>query len=165
MYILYHLLSICLLKDTFHIFTIVNAAVNTEVHISFQIHAAFVELLLRREIPGFNDNSSSTYLPHTYKVPRTSLVAQTVKCLAYNIGDLGSIPGSGRSSGEGNGNPVQYSCLENPMDRGPHSWATVHGGRKESDKTERLHFTSLQYKVPPSEQAGSSSSTRLCHLS
>ena len=41
-----------------------------------------------------------------------------VKCLAYNAGDLGSIPGSGRSSGEGNGTPLQYSCLENPMDRG-----------------------------------------------
>ena len=37
---------------------------------------------------------------------------------AYNAGDLGSIPGSGRSSGEGNGNPLQYSCLENPMDGG-----------------------------------------------
>ena len=48
----------------------------------------------------------------------TSLVAQMVKCLAYNAGDLGSIPGSGRSSGEGNDNPLQYSCLENPMDRG-----------------------------------------------
>ena len=36
---------------------------------------------------------------------------------AYNAGDPGSIPGSGRSSGEGNGNPLQYSCLENPMDR------------------------------------------------
>ena len=34
---------------------------------------------------------------------------------AYNAGDLGSIPGSGRSPGEGNGNPLQYSCLENPM--------------------------------------------------
>ena len=37
---------------------------------------------------------------------------------AYSAGDPGSIPGSGRSSGEGNGNPLQYSCLENPMDRG-----------------------------------------------
>ena len=37
---------------------------------------------------------------------------------AYNVGDPGSIPGLGRSSGEGNGNPLQYSCLENPMDRG-----------------------------------------------
>ena len=39
--------------------------------------------------------------------------------------DVGSIPGSGRSPGEGNGNPLQYSCLENPMDRGAW-WATVH---------------------------------------
>ena len=37
---------------------------------------------------------------------------------AYSVGDLGSIPGSGRSSGEGNGNPLQYSCLENPIDKG-----------------------------------------------
>ena len=47
---------------------------------------------------------------------RTSLVAQMVKCLS--AGDPGLIPGSGRSPGEGNGNPLQYSCLENPMDRG-----------------------------------------------
>ena len=40
------------------------------------------------------------------------------KVSAYNEGDLGSIPGLGRSPGEGNGNPLQYSCLENPMDGG-----------------------------------------------
>ena len=40
------------------------------------------------------------------------------KASAYNAGDLGSIPGLERSPGEGNGNPLQYSCLENPMDRG-----------------------------------------------
>jgi len=40
------------------------------------------------------------------------------KASIYNAGDLGSIPGLGRSPGEGNGNPLQYSCLENPMDRG-----------------------------------------------
>ena len=51
------------------------------------------------------------------------------KEFACNIGDLGSIPGSGRSLGEGNGNPLQYSCLENPMDRG--AWqAAVHGVTK-----------------------------------
>ena len=43
-----------------------------------------------------------------------------------NAGDLGSIPGSERSLGEGNGNPLQYSCLENPMNRGAW-WAIVHG--------------------------------------
>ena len=41
------------------------------------------------------------------------------------VGDAGSIPGSGRSPGEGHGNPLQYSCLENPMDREAW-WATVH---------------------------------------
>ena len=41
-----------------------------------------------------------------------------VKASACNVGDLSSIPGSGRSPGEGNGNPLQYSCLENPMDEG-----------------------------------------------
>ena len=48
---------------------------------------------------------------------------------ASNAGDLGSIPGSGRSPGEENGNALQYSCLENPMDRGTW-WATVHGVAK-----------------------------------
>ena len=49
-----------------------------------------------------------------------------VKVSAHNAGDLGSIPGLGRSPGEGNGNPLQYPCLENPMDGGAW-WATVHG--------------------------------------
>ena len=52
-------------------------------------------------------------------------------------GDAGSIPGSGGSSGEGNGNSLQYSCLENPTDRG--TWrATVHGVEKELDMTKQL---------------------------
>ena len=52
-----------------------------------------------------------------------------------NTGDLDLIPGSGRSPGEGNGNPLWYSCLENLMDRGTW-WATYH---KESDTTEQAH--------------------------
>ena len=55
-----------------------------------------------------------------------SLLAQTVKNLPANARDAGSIPGSARSPGEGNENPLQNSCLENPMDRGAW-WATVHG--------------------------------------
>ena len=47
-----------------------------------------------------------------------SLVAQTVKNLSASAGDLGSIPGWGRYPEEGNGNPLQYSCLENSMHRG-----------------------------------------------
>ena len=49
---------------------------------------------------------------------KTSLVTQMVKVSVYNVGDPGLIPGLGRSSGEGNGAPLQYSCLENPMDGG-----------------------------------------------
>ena len=49
---------------------------------------------------------------------RATLVAQMVKNLPANVGDLGSIAGWERSPGEENGNPLQYSCLENPMDRG-----------------------------------------------
>ena len=52
-----------------------------------------------------------------------------VKVSACNAGDSVSILGLGRSPGEGNGNPLQYSCLENPMDRGAW-WATVHGVAK-----------------------------------
>ena len=55
------------------------------------------------------------------------------KMSVYNEGDRGSIPGSGRFPGEGNDNPLQYSCLENPMDG-------VAWGRKVSNKTEQLHF-------------------------
>ena len=57
---------------------------------------------------------------------QTSLVAQKVKVSAYNVGDPGSIPGSGRSLGGGHGNPLQYSCLENPRDRRAW-WAAVYG--------------------------------------
>ena len=61
-----------------------------------------------------------------------------VKVSASSVGDLGSIPGSGRSPGEGNGNPLQYSCLENPMDR--ESWqATVQGVAK--SRTRLSNFT------------------------
>ena len=51
------------------------------------------------------------------------------KASAYNAGDSGLIPGSGRSPAEGNGCPLQYSCLKNPMDRGAW-WATVQGVAK-----------------------------------
>ena len=67
------------------------------------------------------------------------------KASACNAGDLGSIPGLGRSPGEGHGNPLQYSCLENPMDRG--AWrATVHGVTKSQTRLNDFtwlfsHFT------------------------
>ena len=61
---------------------------------------------------------------------------------AYNAGDLGLIPGWGRSPGGGHGSPLQYSRLENPMDRGAW-WATVHGVTKSrtrlSDSAQHTH--------------------------
>ena len=67
---------------------------------------------------------NTEYAIHVYYLgfPHSSVS----KVFACNDGDPGSIPGLGRSPGEGNGNPLQYSCLENPKDRG--AWqATVHG--------------------------------------
>ena len=61
-------------------------------------------------------------------------VGKESACSTGDTGDVGSIPGLGRSPGEGNNYPLQYSCLENPMDRG--AWpVTVYGGCKESDTT------------------------------
>ena len=66
------------------------------------------------------------------------LGGSVVKNPSANAGDIGLIRGSGRSPGEGNGNPLQYSCLENPIDGG--TWLGYNPwGHKESDTTERLH--------------------------
>ena len=90
------------------------------------------------------------------------------------VGSLGRIPGSGRSPGEGNGNPLQYSCLENPM-HGEPWWVTVPGvikSQTESDTTERLHFDfslSMQTKYTqlhhlPKHCLHSSAPQRLFHI-
>ena len=67
------------------------------------------------------------------------------KACVYNAGDPGSIHGWGRSPGEGNGNPLQYSCLENPMDRG--AWRSTVHGVTESDTTEQLQVQILELFV------------------
>ena len=68
------------------------------------------------------------------------------KASVCNAGDLGWIPGSGRSPGEGNGNPLQHSCLENPMDGG--AWqATVHGVAKSWTQLSDFTFFLLLFKV------------------
>ena len=61
-----------------------------------------------------------------------------VKNPLVNAGDVGAIPGLGRSPGEGNGNLLQYSCLGNPMDRDAW-WSTVHGLARELGMTQRLN--------------------------
>ena len=66
-----------------------------------------------------------------------------IKESACNAGDLGSIPGMGRSLGEGNGNPLQCSCLENPMDRG--AWRAAVHGVTELDMTEWLSLSLLLF--------------------
>ena len=61
-----------------------------------------------------------------------------------NVGDLSSVPGLGRSPGEGNGNPLQYSCLENSMDRGA-CWATVHGIIESQTGLSDQHLLTYKY--------------------
>ena len=70
-----------------------------------------------------------------------------VKNLPADTGDLGLISGLGRIPGEGNDKPLQYSCLENPMDRGVW-WATVFWGHIESDTTEQLNMSASMRTSP-----------------
>ena len=65
---------------------------------------------------------------------------------ACNVGDLGSIPGSGRSPGEGNGNPLQCSCLENPRDRGAW-WAAAYGVAQSRTRLKRLSSSSSSSSI------------------
>ena len=69
------------------------------------------------------------------RITEASQMVLVVKNSPANVGDAGSIPGSGRPLEEGMAILLQYSCLENPIDRGAW-WATVHGVAKESDTTE-----------------------------
>ena len=76
-----------------------------------------------------------------------------VKNLPANEGDAkdaGSVPGSERSPGEENGNPLQYSCLENPMDRGVW-WATVHGLQRIGNDLSTEYTGMHQIKLSPSQ--------------
>ena len=69
-----------------------------------------------------------------FAFPGGGTLVKNLPANAGDAGDVGSIPQSGRSPGVGNGNPLQYSCLGNPMDRGAW-WATVCGVAKELDTT------------------------------
>ena len=85
--------------------------------------------------------SSSSSMVFTVSFPGGSVVKSPPANTSWppaNAGDVGSTPGSRRLPGEGNGNPLQCSCLGNAMDRGPW-WAMVHGGHKELDMTYGLN--------------------------
>ena len=83
-----------------------------------------------------------TFMPYVSGFPGGS----EVKASASNVGDLGWIPRLGRSPGEGNGNPLQYSCLENPMDGGAW-WATVHGVAKSRTQLSDFTFHFLSHAI------------------
>ena len=79
------------------------------------------------------------------KVKEGFLGGSDSKESAWNAGDLGSIPGSGRTPGEGHGNPLHYSCLENPMDRG--AWkAAVRGVTKNRTQLKQLNSSNINAK-------------------
>ena len=98
--------------------------------------------------PGKNTGCLISHLPTLLKghADLSFPGGSVVKNLSANVGDLGSIHGSGRSPGEGNGNPLQYSWLGNPMDRGAW-WATVHGVEKESDRTWQLNSNDIHFFI------------------
>ena len=79
-------------------------------------------------------------------------MAQMVQNPPANAGDTGLIPGSGRSPGGGNGNPLQNSCLGNPMDRGGW-WAMVHGVAKELGTTQQLKTTIITLRLMQSYES------------
>ena len=79
-------------------------------------------------------------------------MAQTVKNQPAKWGDLGSVPGWGRSPGEGNGNPLQYICVENPIDRG--AWrAIVHGVARSWTRLSNKHSYTLLSRNTKASQA------------
>ncbi|CAI9159835.1 unnamed protein product [Rangifer tarandus platyrhynchus] len=89
-----------------------------------------VPFLVRKpESPLCDPPNTCSLLRPPWPLTAQWLSSKESTCYAGAAGDSGSIPGSGRPAGGGNGNPLQYSCLENPMDRG--AWrATVHGVTK-----------------------------------
>ena len=97
------------------------------------------------EIQPVSSNTSHRTSPTVLKIHlsfHSGLPGGSVgKNLPVNVGDSGLIPGSGRFPGEGNGNPLQYCCLGNPMDREA-CWATVYGIKKELGTATRLNNNS-----------------------
>ena len=97
-----------------------------EILVSFPQFCCKCKLLLKKK-----KRKRKSLINYTNGFPGGSVV----KNPPASAGDAGSISWSGRFPGEGNGNPLQYSCLKNPMDRGEALQATVHGIAKETDRT------------------------------
>ena len=98
------------------------------IRVVSSIYLRFLIFLPAILIPACNSSSPAflmIYFVYKLKKQKGFSGGAEVKASACNVGDLGSIPGLGRSPGGGNGNPLQYSCLENPMDGGAW-WTTVH---------------------------------------
>ena len=97
--------------------------------------------------------SNREWLPYQLKV-RTSFLGSTSGkesvCQCRRCKRLGLIPGLGRSPGGGHGNPLQYSCLENPIDRGAW-WATFHGVAKSQTRLKQLSIHAAQSVLPTTE--------------
>ena len=87
-----------------------------------------------------NTNGNTSYLMELW-ASQLMLVVRNPPANAGDIRDTGSVPVSRRSPGRGNSNPLQYSCLENPMDRG--AWQAIVHGHKESDMNEQLSTHTL----------------------
>ena len=109
---------------------------------------------LRKDLRKFSLPGRISYFTKVYNLEMSVSVGRfqedflggsDSKASVYNVGDLRSIPGSGRFPGQGNGNPLQYPCLENPMDGGV--WCPW--GQKELDTTERIHFHFIGYLAGP----------------
>ena len=114
----------------------------------FELGSAYKNLLIDWFSCSLVDGKGLILLPDS-KLKGTSLVALVVKNLPANTGDIrnvGSIPGSGRSPGGGQGNPLQYSCLENTKDRGAW-WATVQGFTKSWTRLKRLSTRTRKLKA------------------
>ena len=100
------------------------------IQLCSDLSSQFLSFLLTEE-KAFLLSSFQMIFPHSIKLSKERSFPSDLDCKesACHIGDAGSIPGSGRSPGGGNGNPLQYSCVGKPVDRG--AWrATVHGVTK-----------------------------------